>query len=101
MTSTNKKSISERIHFIATVSLLVSYLLALVYVISHKTYLDKRPDFIAFYTVGRVVEKYGVEKAYDLDLQTETQEEILGYALSTEEYLIYIHPPYIIPFFIV
>jgi hypothetical protein len=52
--------------------------------------LQKKSDFLSFYTAGQMVLSGNAKQLYDLDRQQTIQEKIRG----TEGLLPYIHPPY-------
>jgi hypothetical protein len=54
-------------------------------------------DFMAFYSAGRIAQGYGFDKVYDVSLQKEIQEELVGFPIVQEQVLIFIHPPFILP----
>jgi hypothetical protein len=58
---------------------------------------SKTMDFMAYYTAARIARQQGLPHIYDLDLQRQIEVERLGSNLAQEQFLPYIHPPYIVP----
>ncbi|HAX69730.1 MAG TPA: hypothetical protein DCY14_09000 [Anaerolineae bacterium] len=54
-------------------------------------------DFMAFYAAGRVAHLHGYSNAYNIDLQQEVQEGVVGFPLVQGQVLLYNHIPYLIP----
>lgn len=54
-------------------------------------------DFIAFYAGGRVSQQHGFDKAYDIQLQKQVQEEQVGFELADQQVLLYNHLPFLLP----
>lgn len=54
-------------------------------------------DFIHFYSAGRVAQKYGISKVYNLELQQEFEEMQVGFTLAPRQVLPFNHLPYLIP----
>lgn len=55
-------------------------------------------DFRPFYAAGVIIDKYGYSQVYDLDLEVQVQEEVVGHSLTKEALLLYNHPPLLLPF---
>lgn len=81
---------------VAILSLIIIYLFQWGMMITTPS-LRTGTDFMAFYSVGRVAQEYGIESSYKISLQQKIQEEVVGFLLTTEQVLIYIHIPAIIP----
>ena len=58
-------------------------------------------DFIIFWTAGRISQKYDVSQVYNIELQTETEANIIGLPLKANEILPFNHPPHSLPFLII
>ena len=54
-------------------------------------------DFMAFYAAGRVAHLHGYSNAYNIDLQQEIQEDVVGFPLVQGQVLLYNHIPYLVP----
>lgn len=54
-------------------------------------------DFMAFYAAGMIAREQGYSKVYDVALQQAVQEKVLGFTVQTQQVLIYIHLPFILP----
>ena len=54
-------------------------------------------DFIGFYTAGRVARQNGFSHVYDLKLEQDVQEKVVGFSIPTAQVLAYIHVPFMIP----
>lgn len=54
-------------------------------------------DFMAFYAGGRVADQHGFPASYDIELQQDVQQEVLGFELAEGQVLLYNHVPYILP----
>ncbi len=55
-------------------------------------------DFIHFYAAGQIAQEYGFSSVYDLDIQRETEQVVVGFSLAKGQVLPYNHMPYLIPF---
>lgn len=54
-------------------------------------------DFLAFYTAAGIARHEGFAHIYDIDLERQYQEKVLGRALTGEQVLVYNHVPYVLP----
>ena len=54
-------------------------------------------DFLMFYSVGRVAREYGLDRVYNLDLETAAQSQTAGVALDSRQILPPNHPPFLYP----
>ncbi len=54
-------------------------------------------DFISFYTAGQIAQRYGFSHVYDLQLQRDVQEKIVGFNFPAIKGLPFYHLPFIIP----
>ena len=52
---------------------------------------------MAFYAAGRVAHLHGYSNAYNIDLQQEVQEGVVGFPLVQGQVLLYNHIPYLVP----
>ena len=50
-------------------------------------------DFMAFYAGGRVADQYGFPASYEIELQQDVQQEVLGFELAEGQVLLYNHVP--------
>jgi hypothetical protein len=77
---------------------LQSSLYVLLWVIYVRTpNLIHEADFRAFYTAGKISADYGNGQVYNLKLEQQIQENVVGDNLSQEEILSYNHPPLLLP----
>ena len=54
-------------------------------------------DFITYYTVGVIANRYGLENVYDFQLQKAVEEEIVGFKIADANVMPYNHIPLINP----
>ena len=54
-------------------------------------------DFIHFYSAGIIAQRYGAEHVYDITLQHDVEQELVGFALAERQVLPYNHLPFLIP----
>jgi len=54
-------------------------------------------DFIAFYAAGRIAREHGFSQVYDLSLQQNVEEEVLGFPIFPDDVNPFVHPPFILP----
>ena len=93
---TKKLSFPKIFFWVGIISLLLVYVILWAQMI--KTPSERTgTDFIAFYTAGRVAQEYGAQEVYNIAYQKSIQEGVLGFSITKEQQLIYIHPPLIIP----
>ncbi len=57
----------------------------------------KGADFISFYTAGVIARSHQPSQIYDLQLQHDLQQEIVGKQISSTEFLPFLHPPFLVP----
>ena len=81
---------------VAILSLTIIYIFQWGVMITNPT-LRTGTDFMAFYSAGRVAQEYGFSSAYNIALQQEIQEEVVGFSLANGQVLLYNHLPYLIP----
>ena len=82
--------------FAASASLFIIYVAQWVTMITNPS-LRTGTDFMAFYAAGRAVNLHGYSDAYNLGLQKQIQEEVLGFPIMESQTLPYLHPPYLLP----
>jgi hypothetical protein len=54
-------------------------------------------DFIAFYAAGRIAREYGPSEVYNLQLQKQIEERVLGFPVLLMDVAPFMHPPFIVP----
>lgn len=54
-------------------------------------------DFIALYSAGRIAQTYGFTHIYDIELQQQIEQEVVGFELMDGQVLLYNHLPYLVP----
>ena len=54
-------------------------------------------DFITFYTVGTIGQRYGLQHVYDFNLQKDVEEEVVGFEIDPSNVLPHNHVPFINP----
>jgi hypothetical protein len=80
----------------ATFSLIIVYLIQWYQMILIPP-LRTGADFIAFYSAGRIAQKYGFSSAYNIAAQHEIEQIVVGFDLAQEQVLLYNHIPYLVP----
>lgn len=80
----------------ATMSLFISYAGIWIRLINDQTQRTGS-DFIHFYTAGRIAQTHGADAVYDLALQHDVEEEVVGFPLADFQVLPYNHLPFLIP----
>jgi hypothetical protein len=54
-------------------------------------------DFISFYTAARIAQEKGFSSVYNVDLQHDMMQQIMGKSLPHDQFLPYNHMPYLVP----
>lgn len=57
----------------------------------------KGADFISFYTAGLIAKSGPISQIYDLQLQHDIQQNVVGKQIGPEEFLPFLHPPFLVP----
>ncbi|MFH1636220.1 MAG: glycosyltransferase family 87 protein, partial [Chloroflexota bacterium] len=57
----------------------------------------KGADFISFYTAGLIAKSGHISQIYDLQLQHDIQQNVVGKQIGPEEFLPFLHPPFLVP----
>ncbi len=81
---------------VSLIALPVSYLLLYVRVLTDPVQATGA-DFIAFYAAGRIARQEGPARAYDLALQQDYEERVVGFEIEAEDTFPFPHPPFILP----
>jgi hypothetical protein len=81
---------------VAILSLIIIYIFQWGVMITNPA-LRTGTDFIIFYSAGKVAQEHGSENTYQVLLQQNVQEELLGFPLADKQLLVYNHIPYLIP----
>ncbi|NQU31564.1 MAG: DUF2029 domain-containing protein [Anaerolineae bacterium] len=89
-------SFSKIIFWTGAISLLLVYIILWAEMIASPSERTGT-DFIAFYSAGRIAQERGSSKVYDIDLQQEVQENLLGFSIIDNQPLLYNHLPFLIP----
>ncbi|NJN79537.1 MAG: hypothetical protein HC797_03195 [Anaerolineales bacterium] len=94
----NTKNINLEFVFqiVAILSLGIIYIFQWTAMITNPA-LRTGADFMAFYSAGRVAQKYGITNTYNISLQQNIQENAVGFSLAEGQVLLYNHLPYLIP----
>jgi hypothetical protein len=64
----------------------------------HSSDLLRESDFLAFYSAGKISNDYGNDQIYNLDLEHQVQEKVVGLNFSKQNTLTFNHPPILLPF---
>ena len=86
---------------ILRVTAIVSLVLWYAILWAQKNLISSSPsgaDFIHFYTAGQIAQTYGFSSVYNLDIQQEIENGIVGRQIPEEQFLPYNHIPYLVPF---
>lgn len=85
-------------------SVVIASLLALIFIYSTWwAQMIRNPeernatDFMAFYAAGRIAQSHGYPDIYNIQLQQNVQQDVLGFQLGDGQVLLYNHLPYLVP----
>ncbi|MGD8404529.1 MAG: glycosyltransferase family 87 protein [Anaerolineales bacterium] len=54
-------------------------------------------DFMALYAAGKIAREHGFSQVYDLQLQKQVEESVLGFQILPTDVNPFVHPPFILP----
>jgi hypothetical protein len=83
---------------VAAVAILISWYAVLMVSYVRAPGKLEGADFLAFYSAGRVARDYGINHAYDLELQGIEQAHTAGVPVGSQQTLTANHPPFLFPY---